>query len=365
MFAAAALEQANLNTPPIELSLLHTNMRRVPRLRAAVSAGIVPSSTPSGALRVPAAATLTSTSTLPSTSKNTPTRRYLSTTPLRPSQPPTEPQTQAAAEVYESYQADFLPPPGPAPQAQLVYPRGVTTAPNPTEVADPAYRPAETADGLEEVGGIGGWWDKPAHWGSEGGAAQFVRSVITPFGRPAADRVTDPAVLEVLAKRAIVEALVVARFAGAEKRKAVDRLFSHAGGSDRLGKIVRAEVVAGPDGTATLKDSADWARVWSVLKSAVVRVRDRQQEQEREAMEQAMEQAEGEATEAAKAVEAAEAAVPEVEAKEVAPAPQLTPQVAKSFVGTWNKEWKKAELRDPVVKFYVSLVTRHFACLHY
>jgi hypothetical protein len=174
-----------------------------------------------------------------------------------------------------------------------------------------------------------------------------VRSVVTPFGRPA-ERITDPAVLEVLAKRAIVEALVVARFAGAEKRKAVDRLFAHAGGSDRLGKIVRAEVVAGPDGTATLKDSADWVRVWSVLKSAVVLARDRQQQVPAALAED----------EPAEAVETTEAAVPEVEAKQTVPAPQLTPQVAKTFIGTWNKEWKKAELRDPVVKFYVSFVTR-------
>lgn len=317
----------------------------------AASAGIVPSSIPSGALRVPAAATLASTSTLPPTSRvhSPPTRRYLSTTPLRSSQTPTEPPTQAAtAEAYESYPTEPLPPAGPPPQTQtqLVYPRGITIAPDPTEVPDAAYRPAEIADGLEEVGGTGGWWDEAAHWGSEGGAAQFVQAVAAPFGRPAADRITDPAVLEVLAKRAIVEALVVARFAGAEKRKAVDRLFAHAGGEDRLGKIVRAEVVAAGDGTATLKDAADWARVWSVLKSAVVLARDRQKQVPAAMVE-------------------GEDAVPEVEAKEAAPVPQLTPQVAKRFVGTWNKEWKKAQLRDPVVKFYVSLVTRHFTCLNH
>ncbi|KAH6842663.1 hypothetical protein B0I37DRAFT_399282 [Chaetomium sp. MPI-CAGE-AT-0009] len=316
-------------------------MRRVPRLRAPVSAGIVPSSIPCGALRAPAAATIASTSTLPPISKvnNTHTRRYLSTTPIRSSQSKAEPQTEIAAEEYESYEQEYLPTSGPELQTQLVYPHHITTAPEATAVPDPSYKPAETAEGLEEVGGLAGWWDEPAHWGSEGGAAQYVQSVIAPFGP--AERVTDPAVLEVLTKRAIVEALVVARFAGAEKKKAVDRLFAHAGGMDRLGKIVRAEIVAGQDGAATLKEAADWARVWDVLKSAVKMARQQQPPRQPEAVEQV----EGEAV---------EAVVPEAEAKEAAPAPQLTPQVANSFVGTWNKEWKKAELRDPVVKFYAA-----------
>jgi hypothetical protein len=265
---------------------------------------------------------------------------------MRSSQPPTQPQAEIAAEELdqEQYldQEEYLPT-GPAEiNTQLVYPQGITTAPDATSVSDPTYTPAETSDGLEEVGGLAGWWDEPAHWGSEGGAAQFVHSVVSPFGP--AERVTDPAVLEVLAKRAIVEALVVARFAGAEKRKAVDRLFAHAGASDRLGRIVGVEVVAGPDGAATLKEPRHFQKVWGLLKSAVTNAKKQQQQSVDEVDEVPVEAMEAEA----------EAAVPEVQAEKAASAPELTPQYAKQLMGSWNKEWKKAELRDPVVKFFVS-----------
>ncbi|CRK23673.1 hypothetical protein BN1708_018050, partial [Verticillium longisporum] len=51
--------------------------------------------------------------------------------------------------------------------------------------------------GLEEVGGYEGWWEREGHWGPE--------SEYTPFA--AAERVQDAAVLEVLTRQAVVEAL--------------------------------------------------------------------------------------------------------------------------------------------------------------
>lgn len=339
----------NLNAPPIDPFPTHRTMRRLPRLRAPAPAGFVPSQIPAGALRAPAAAaaaaaiTASSSTSTPRLNNRTQGRRYLSTTPIRPSQQQQQqPQTELAAE--EEFDEEYYPLDAAEIPTQLVYPHSVSVAAPPAEVADPAYTPAESADGLEEVGGLGDWWDQPTHWGSEGGAAQFVRDVVSPFGP--AERVTDPAMLEVLGKRAIVEALVVAKFAGPDKKKAIDRLFAHAEGTDRLGKIVRAEVVAGKNGSATLKTQADWRRVWDVLKSSVKMARPPQQVEEGQAAVEGQEAA---------AVEAeAEAAVPEAEVSEVAPAPQLTPLVAKSMMGSWNKGWKKAELRDPVVKFFVS-----------
>ncbi|KAK4033302.1 hypothetical protein C8A01DRAFT_50091 [Parachaetomium inaequale] len=323
-------------------------MRRLPRLRAPAPAGFAPSSIPSGPLRAPAAAAVTATPTLPPTPRllnSTQTRRYLSSTPMRASQPQTQPQVETAAEELDEQhfdQEEYLPT-GPAEiNTQLVYPQVITTAPDAASVTDPTYTPAETSDGLEEVGGLAGWWDEPAHWGSEGGAARFVHSVVSPFGP--AERVTDPAVLEVLAKRAIVEALVVARFAGAERRKAVDRLFAYAGASDRLGRIVGVEVVAGQDGAATLKEARHFQRVWCLLKSAVTNAKKQQQ--------QAVDEVDGVPVEAIEG--GAEAVVPGVQAEKAAPAPQLTPQYAKQLMGSWNKEWKKAELRDPVVKFFAA-----------
>ncbi|KAL2175086.1 uncharacterized protein P884DRAFT_207163 [Thermothelomyces heterothallicus CBS 202.75] len=316
-------------------------MRRLPRLPTPASAGLVPTSTSAGPLRACApAATISSKTPAPTiTTQNRQSRRYLSTTPVRLQ---AQNATEASIEAVEGFSEDYLPSYRPRIRTQLVYPRGVSIAQPVEDVSDPSYTPAESAAGLEEVGGVADWWDDPTHWGTEGGVAQYVQSVVGQFGP--AEKVTDPAVLEVLAKRAIVEALVVARFAGAEKRKAVDRLFAHASGTDRLGKIVRAEVVAKEDGTATLKEAADWTRVWDVLKSAVKKARQQQQQPEQN-------KAEGETAEAAEA-ESQETAVAQTEAKEAAPAPQLTPKMAKSLMGTWNKDWKKAELRDPVVKFY-------------
>ncbi|KAK4155630.1 hypothetical protein C8A00DRAFT_41815 [Chaetomidium leptoderma] len=318
-------------------------MRRLSRVRSPASAGLTPSSIPSGALRASAAAALSPTASrqtgynVPPARQQSTGRRYLSTTPLRASPP--QSRTEAIAEEVEEALDEYY------PRAEiytpLVYPNGTTVAPAPASVMDATYTPADTAEGLEEVGGLAGWWDEPSHWGSEAGANQYVRSVVRPFGP--AERVTDPAMLEVLAKRAIVEALVVNKFAGAEKRKAVDRLFASAGGTDRLGKIVGVEVVAGENGTATLKDKQNWQRVWDVLKSAVKMARPQQPGGKK---------ADGEV--AAVEAEAEEAEVPEVEVREAAPALQLTPQVAKSLIGAWNKDWKKAELRDPVVKYFAA-----------
>lgn len=319
-------------------------MRRIPRLRTPAPAGFAPSSVPASALRAPPV-TVTAPSTLSSTprlttraSHTSQTRRYLSTTPLRAAQNQQPQNGQGPAEELQSLaedDAELYEAPTPTEiNTQLVYPYGVTTAPLTAEVADPSYKPAETADGLEEVGGLSGWWDEPTHWGSEGGVAGYVHSATSRFGP--AERVTDPAVLEVLTKRAIVEAIVVAKFAGANKRKHIDRLFAHSDSLHRLEKIVRAEIVVGKNGEATIKENADWQRVYGVLKAAARYAR-RQEEGE--------ETGEREVAEA-REVEAKEAETPAIE--------ELTPEVAKSMVESWDKGWKKAELRDPVVKFFVS-----------
>ncbi|SPQ26722.1 df878db1-43fb-43c0-9089-fd467e82150e [Thermothielavioides terrestris] len=349
-------------------------MRRIPRLRNPAPAGFVPSQIPTGALRTPAAASMPVSSTLccstttrhTSTGYNAPGRpqqqRYISTTTIRRSQAQPEAGTPSAAPAEEHDELadlsadDFYPPSAAEIPTQLVYPREVTTAPPASAVADPSYKPADTAEGLEEVGGLADWWDDPAHWGGEDGVGGFVRSTVARFGP--AERVSDPAVLEVLARRAIVEALVVARFAGPRKRHAVDRLFSHAHALHGLGRIINAEIVAGEDGAATLKSEKDWQRVWDLLKAAVKKARQQQPQQqpqqepegEGELSKAEEKKAEADATEAEVAEEAEEA----VDAEAHAPAPQLTPKRAQKFIRSWTREWRKAELRDPVVKFFAA-----------
>ncbi|KAL2127119.1 hypothetical protein VTI74DRAFT_11310 [Chaetomium olivicolor] len=306
-------------------------MRRLPRLRASTPAGFLPCSVPSAPLRAPAAAIISSTPSppRPNTLSDRQTRRCLSTTPLRPSQP-TNTQPEGPFPEDDAFWQDLDAAPEPEIQTQLVYPRNISAAPDASSVSDPAYKPAETAEGLAEVGGLADWWEDPSHWGSAaGGARQFVQSVASPFGPT--EKVTDPAVLEVLARRAVIESLVVARFAGKEKTKAIDRLFRYAEGGDRLGKLLKADVVAGEKGAVELKEHADYVRTWDLLKSAVTRAK--------QAAQKNAESAEGEAA----AVETTKK-----------PAKLPTPEEAQRFIKSWDKGWKKAGLRNPVVKFFIA-----------
>lgn len=81
----------------------------------------------------------------------------------------------------------------------LVMPGAVETAPRPGNVGDATYVPAESGEGLEQVGGLDGWWEDDRHWDS----AVELRG----FGP--VQRVTDAASLEVLARQAVLEALAV------------------------------------------------------------------------------------------------------------------------------------------------------------
>lgn len=92
-----------------------------------------------------------------------------------------------------------------------------TVAPRPTDL-DPeneAYEPANTADGLDVIGGLKGWFDPAAdpardHWGS---SKRFVAFA------PAA-KVTEPALLELCTARAVLEAVALDAFL---KRKGLGR----------------------------------------------------------------------------------------------------------------------------------------------
>ncbi|KAK4133718.1 hypothetical protein BT67DRAFT_41367 [Trichocladium antarcticum] len=293
-------------------------MRRVPRLRTpATAAGFGPSSAPSAPLRAAAAAPIASACTRQSITASSRIRlpssqtRYLTTTtPLRRS-PPQQPTDDARLLAEE--EEEPVAPTTPAVATTLVFPSGITDAPAPATVTDATYIPAETADGLEEVGGLADWWEDPSH-----GAADTVRAAARAFGPADGNKITDPAVLEVLARRAVVEALVVGKFVtGGSRGKKVDVLFAaSANGEEAVERIAKADVVAGEEGAATLGDFRDWQRVWDLLRLRVKRK--------------------------GKKVEAT----------------QLTPEVAREMVQSWGPGWRKAELRDPVIKFFVGFSDR-------
>lgn len=66
-------------------------------------------------------------------------------------------------------------------------------------VSDPAYVPANSAEGLQSVGDIGRWWETRDHWPRE---CDFV-------GFKAKKKVEHPVLLEVAVRRAVTEALAL------------------------------------------------------------------------------------------------------------------------------------------------------------
>ncbi|CAK7274454.1 hypothetical protein SEPCBS119000_006180 [Sporothrix epigloea] len=84
-------------------------------------------------------------------------------------------------------------------EPSLIVPGHIVSAPRPDQVADSSYIPAESGDGLEEVGGLDGWWENNEHWDQS--------LVFRGFGPQ--QHITDAATLEVLARQAVMEALAV------------------------------------------------------------------------------------------------------------------------------------------------------------
>lgn len=64
-------------------------------------------------------------------------------------------------------------------------------------ISDPSYVPASVADGLETVGGLDGWWDKPEHF-----KTRFA-------GFKPRSKVQDPAAIRAGVQRALTEALAL------------------------------------------------------------------------------------------------------------------------------------------------------------
>ncbi|KJR87760.1 uncharacterized protein SPSK_07589 [Sporothrix schenckii 1099-18] len=118
--------------------------------------------------------------------------------PQKPAEPTTGVEALSEAEPQEQLEADAWPE-LPDESSTLAVPGAVQVAPLPGQVADSTYTPAESGAGLEEVGGLEGWWEDDRHWDP---SLEF-----RGFGPRAP--VTDPAVLQVLARQAVSEALAV------------------------------------------------------------------------------------------------------------------------------------------------------------
>ncbi|KAK4225737.1 hypothetical protein QBC38DRAFT_420650 [Podospora fimiseda] len=187
----------------------------------------------------------------------------------------------------------------PAIETDLVYPGEIVEAVPAEDVMDPHYKPAESMNDLVEVGGLQNWWEDPDHWGS---SKKYV-------GFGPTEKVTDPALLQWVARRAVVEALVLKEHVGPKAKKLRHALLRASGVPKELSQLVNAEIVAGPDGGAALKDSES---AYTIYKRSLNKKHG--------------------------AVQGLGA----------------TAEEASPLVASWGKEWKKIELRDPVVKFFAA-----------
>jgi len=184
----------------------------------------------------------------------------------------------------------------------LVVPGRTKVATRQEDVMDPDYVPAEEASGLEEVGGLEDWWEKPDHWGPD---RQY-------HGFGPSEKVMDRAVLEVLTKRAVIEAIVLRRFSGNKIEPPTALTLTH--GEEELLGVVGTEVVASENGTVALKNEHDYQRIWDNLTRPQ----------------------------------------PEAEEISVSAAPLISTEAARELISSWDPSWKTLRLRDPVLKFYVS-----------
>ncbi|KAM7190243.1 hypothetical protein V8F33_009603 [Rhypophila sp. PSN 637] len=330
-------------------------MRRLPRLRGPASA--LSSST--SCLRTPLAATYSSTSTTPRHTsapavrsthvwQNNFQRRCLSTSTSRcdkqaqttipvtteevPSTPViTEEQAEAAALEEEPYYADEIAESTsskPQIETDLVYPGERVEAQVTEDITDADYVPAESGTGLEEVGGFRDWWDRPGHWGE---SMKYV-------GFGPLSKVEDFAVMEVLTRRAVIEALAIREYAKREAATARQRklrklrvnaaLHALVGGEDVLRIFQQVDLVAGEGSPVGAKDVGELEAVWKSLVGAkgVPELK--------------------EVWKSLRGRKNSSTQVPE--------APVVEHSEAMDLIKAWGTEWKKATVQDPVLKFYIA-----------
>lgn len=116
-----------------------------------------------------------------------------------PNQPPADTAATPLDEVEAEMNEWATSPESLEDEPSLIVPGRILSAPKPDQVTDSSYIPAETGDGLEEVGGLDGWWENDTHWDPS--------LVFRGFGPQ--QHVTDAATLEVVARQALMEALAV------------------------------------------------------------------------------------------------------------------------------------------------------------
>lgn len=293
-------------------------------------------------LRGPASCLSTCTATAPRT---TPFLRQLSTsTPLQHRSRPTTPRatthlrqrnastatttTPTEAEIPEFEFADDEPAPI---DTDLVLPGERTEADLPDQITDAEYVPAVSAEGLEEVGGLDGWWDRPGTWGES--------KRYQGFGPR--EKVMDKSMLEVLTRQALIEAVILHQ----HKRPSKVTL----PGPEARREVLLAEITAGPEGEATIAPEVR-KMVLALGRSKV----------EGSAVAGETPAAEDQVAEEAKITgEGLESEdVEDIAGEPAVVSHELNPVEARRLMKQWDSSWKKLTLENPVLKFWVGCPLR-------
>lgn len=172
-----------------------------------------------------------------------------------------------------------------------------------------SYEPAETAHGLEVVGGLGGWFERDEHWGASKRYAGFAPS----------QRVTDSSLLELNVRRAVAEALAVAAAgAGASDKAPLLTGLWERGGREEAERALGLRLEVRGDGAVGVV-AADAEGVVQGLRWDP---------------------------------EAPDASV--AKAGDEVGAQQFSPDEAREIVQSWAQGWKNISLHDVQLKFAVS-----------
>lgn len=226
-------------------------------------------------------------------------------------------QQEAAEQLLETYDPDAA-----ADAEALEVETDLVLPPSEVEVAQredeleadgvTSYTPADTADGLEVVGGLGGWFERDEHWGASKRYAGFAPS----------SHVADPALLELNVRRAVAEALAVAAAAaaagaGSDKSPLLTGLWER-GGREEAERALGLRLEVREDGAVGVV-AADAEGIVGGLRW----------------------DPDAPGAEVAKAGE-------EVGRQ------QYSPEEAREIVQSWDQGWKNISLHDAQLKFAVS-----------
>ncbi|OLN97899.1 hypothetical protein CCHL11_02475 [Colletotrichum chlorophyti] len=170
-------------------------------------------------------------------------------------------------------------------------------APTTKEAEKQGYVPAQTIDGLEEVGGLEAWWEQGGRWGKESRYVGFARK----------DKVVDPNLCEVYVRQAVVEALA---FGASGDRDLVTSTSALPHSRKVTSRALHVQLTVGPDGSASIAGAPE-ERISRINRDVVGHTQ----------------------------------VVEEVQ--------DVSAERAKEIVASWDKSWKGISLQDARFKFSV------------